>query len=46
MRPSGNAPQLRIYSVAGTQERADEIVSLAIAEPDGIFRKLEQKLQG
>lgn len=45
MRPSGNAPQLRIYSVADTQERADEIVSLAIAEPDGIFRQLEQKLQ-
>jgi phosphomannomutase len=45
MRPSGNAPQLRIYSVADTQERADEIVSMAIAEPDGIFRQLEQKLK-
>lgn len=45
MRPSGNAPQLRMYSVADTQERADEIVALAIAEPDGIFRKLEKKLQ-
>jgi phosphomannomutase len=45
LRPSGNAPQLRIYSVADTQERADEIVSLAIAEPDGIFRQLEQKIQ-
>lgn len=44
LRPSGNAPQLRMYSVADTQERADEIVALAIAEPDGIFRKLESKL--
>jgi phosphomannomutase len=44
LRPSGNAPQLRIYSVADTQERADEIVAFAIAEPDGIFRKLEKAL--
>jgi len=44
MRPSGNAPQLRIYSVADTQERADEIVALAIAEPDGIFRQIEKAL--
>jgi phosphomannomutase len=41
LRPSGNAPQLRIYSVADSQERADQIVSAALAEPDGIFRKLE-----
>lgn len=44
MRPSGNAPQLRIYSVAGSQERADEIVAMALAEPDGIFRTLERSL--
>lgn len=44
LRPSGNAPQLRIYSVADTQERADEIVALAITEPNGIFRKLERSL--
>lgn len=44
IRPSGNAPQLRCYSVASTQARADEIVSLAIAEPDGIFRKIEHSL--
>ena len=43
LRPSGNAPQLRIYSVANTQERADEIVELAIVEPDGIFRAMESK---
>jgi phosphomannomutase len=44
LRPSGNAPQLRIYSVADSQSRADEIVALAIAEPDGIFRKLEREI--
>lgn len=44
IRPSGNAPQLRLYSVADTQERADEMVALAIAEPGGIFRQLEKKL--
>ncbi len=44
LRPSGNAPQLRIYSVANSQERADEIAQLAIAEPDGIFRTIERAL--
>lgn len=42
LRPSGNAPQLRIYSVADTQERADAIVAEAIAEPNGIFRNIEK----
>jgi phosphomannomutase len=42
IRPSGNAPQIRIYAVASTQERANEIVRLALAEPDGILRKLER----
>jgi phosphomannomutase len=45
LRPSGNAPQLRIYSVANTQERADEIVALALREPDGIFRTIQKDLQ-
>lgn len=44
LRPSGNAPQLRIYSVAATAKRAQEIVRAAIAEPDGIFRRLEADL--
>jgi phosphomannomutase len=44
LRPSGNAPQLRIYSVADTQERADEIVEMALAEPDGILRRMEKDL--
>lgn len=44
IRPSGNAPQLRIYSVAASQERADEIVALGIAEPAGLLRKLQKLL--
>ena len=42
IRPSGNAPQLRIYAVSGSQARADRIVELALAEPDGILRRLER----
>lgn len=45
LRPSGNAPQLRCYSVADTQERADNIVTMAIAEPDGVFRQIEKSLE-
>jgi phosphomannomutase len=41
IRPSGNAPQLRIYANADLQERADQIVQLGLREPDGILRKLE-----
>ena len=40
VRPSGNAPQLRIYAVADTEARADEIVSMALAYPQGILRSL------
>ena len=41
IRPSGNADELRIYAVANTQDRANAIVQLAVQEPDGIFRRLE-----
>ncbi|MGH8586260.1 MAG: hypothetical protein ACREWE_08795, partial [Gammaproteobacteria bacterium] len=41
IRPSGNAPQLRIYAVADSQERADAIVARALSEPDSILRQLE-----
>lgn len=41
IRPSGNAPQLRVYSNADNQQRADEIVANAVFEPDGLLRKLE-----
>jgi len=40
LRPSGNADELRIYAVADTQHRADEITRMAIAEPNGILRSL------
>ena len=45
IRPSGNAPQLRIYSVADTQERADAIVTEAIKDQNGIFRAIEKTLE-
>ena len=44
IRPSGNAPQLRIYAVANTQTRANEIVELGLGEPDGLLRSLEAEL--
>jgi phosphomannomutase len=44
VRPSGNAPQLRIYANSGSQARADQIVELALREPDGILRQLERAL--
>jgi phosphomannomutase len=42
IRPSGNAPQLRIYAVSSSQTRANEIVSRAVREPDGVLRELER----
>ncbi|MGZ8453117.1 MAG: phosphomannomutase [Candidatus Binatia bacterium] len=42
IRPSGNAPQLRIYAVSDTQARADQIVDYTVREPDGILRQLER----
>ena len=41
LRPSGNADELRMYAVADTQERADEIAALGVAEPAGILRRME-----
>jgi phosphomannomutase len=40
IRPSGNAPQLRIYANSDSQQRADAIVALGLREPDGILREL------
>jgi phosphomannomutase len=45
VRPSGNADELRIYAVADTQERADEIARLGVAEPNGLLRQLERSLK-
>lgn len=44
VRPSGNAPQLRIYACAGSPERAQDIVRLGLREPDGLLRSLEKGL--
>ena len=42
VRPSGNAPQLRIYANSDSQARVDQIVELGLREPDGILRQLER----
>jgi phosphomannomutase len=42
VRPSGNAPQLRLYVNSDSQARAEEIRELALREPDGILRQLER----
>ncbi len=44
IRPSGNSPQLRIYAIADSQTRADEIVKFGIAEDGGVLRRMEKKL--
>jgi phosphomannomutase len=42
VRPSGNADELRIYAVADTQARADEIVEMGVKQPHGLLRLLEK----
>jgi phosphomannomutase len=42
VRPSGNAPQLRLYACSDSQARAEEIRDLALREPGGILRQLER----
>ncbi|KAJ0415695.1 Phosphoglucomutase, first 3 domain-containing protein [Aspergillus carlsbadensis] len=42
IRPSGNADELRIYAVADSQERADDIATQGVAEPNGLLRTLER----
>jgi phosphomannomutase len=46
LRPSGNAPQLRIYAVSDTRERADAIVALATSSPDGLLHRMARDLVG
>ncbi len=43
VRPSGNAPELRIYALADSPERADAIVALAVTD-NGIIRRIEAAL--
>ncbi len=45
VRPSGNAPQLRIYAQARSQARADAIVQMGVREPDGILRALQRLIE-
>ena len=42
IRPSGNAPELRMYSCANTQQRADEIVGLRVKIYPEIIRDYNQ----
>jgi len=42
VRPSGNADELRIYTVADTQARADAIAAMGVAEPNGILRSMQK----
>ncbi|MDB5168828.1 MAG: phosphomannomutase [Candidatus Saccharibacteria bacterium] len=43
LRPSGNAPQFRVYSNAGSQDRADQLVKEATA-PGGYIEQLLNRL--
>ena len=45
IRPSGNTDELRIYAVADSQARADEIARLGVAEPAGILRSLARAVR-
>src|ERR1019366_4396630 len=36
-RPSGNADEFRIYAVADSQARADEIAAMGVQQPDGLL---------
>lgn len=45
MRQSSNAPQLRIYSTANSQARANQITEHALADPDGIFRRMQRAFE-
>lgn len=45
LRPSGNADELRVYAVSDTQARADQIAAIAVAEPDGLLRKLAENAE-
>jgi phosphomannomutase len=45
VRPSGNADELRVYTVSDSPQRAAAMVALSLAEPDGILRHLERILR-
>lgn len=43
IRPSGNAPQLRLYANCDQQQRADAVVAQGLA-PDGVLRRMESDI--
>ncbi|MBW2731086.1 MAG: phosphomannomutase [Deltaproteobacteria bacterium] len=45
LRPSGNAPQLRIYAVSDDEARTSAIVDEAIGEPHGTLRRMEREIK-
>ncbi len=45
LRPSGNAPQLRLYAVADSPDRAAAILTQGLEEPDGIVPRLAHSLE-
>lgn len=45
IRPSGNADELRCYAVADSQQRADDIAAMAVAEPYGLLHKLAKSMR-
>ena len=46
LRPSGNAPQLRLYAVSDSQARADELVERGVRQPDGWLWQLLREVEG
>lgn len=46
VRPSGNAPQLRIYACANTPIRAQEIVQMGLHKPHRLLSALAEGVQG
>ncbi len=44
LRPSGNAPQLRVYALADDQSRADQIVEDAVRDPGGLIQRMARDL--
>jgi phosphomannomutase len=44
IRPSGNADELRVYTVSDSPRRAEAMVISSLAEPAGTLRQLERIL--
>ncbi len=45
IRPSGNAPEMRIYAVADSQHRADAIVHHCVDHPKGILHRMKSEVE-